>query len=247
MRTCYLKTFHPRHTYRFTEPLQFPDSDTEVLLRDSMNVYASQHQGVCIGPWLEDRLTNLIESWFPAWCCSHAQLTADDEFSLQSRSWDIVLHKPISEELNYPPPAYPGGSYPLIPKSLVAAVIDSKGYLTPSGLRKYCVQTAYDITCSSSISQFAFIGEAIPKILFCFTSTVNHSEFSTQGFLLPVNGTLLFHTHKYLAPPRVHPVGESDPPPTGRLTRPALPPCVPLRSIAAPASLAINPLSATLH
>jgi hypothetical protein len=171
--------FQPRHVYKFSNENQFPDKDTETLLRDAMAVYASQYQGVCIGPWLEDRLRHQINLWFPEWSCSHAQITADDNFDLQSRSWDIVLHRPPPPELGYPPSAYPNGSFPLIPKSQVAAVVDSKGLLTPSGLRKYCAQVAYDRSCASSTTQFNLIGGAIPKILFCFTSTTTHQSLSS--------------------------------------------------------------------
>ena len=173
-----MKRFEPRHTYRFTNAESFPDAETETLLRESMAMCASQYQGVCIGPWLEDRLRHCIQLWFPEWSCSHAQLTDDNDFDRQSRSWDIVLHKPVPSGHGYPPPAYPNGSYPLIPKSLVAAVIDSKGLLSPSGLRKYCAQLTYDAPGDNSIRQFDFIGGKIPKILFCFTSTSTHEDFS---------------------------------------------------------------------
>ena len=73
-----------------------PDADdTLALLRDAQAVWSNVLQGmVPVGDWLQARIAHLIRGWIGYdWCISHGQVFDPVDRDLQSRSWDLIIHR----------------------------------------------------------------------------------------------------------------------------------------------------------
>ena len=146
------------------------DLETLMLVDDFAAVYRSVFQGVMIGDWLEARVMRLIKKWLPDWRLSHAQIIDPTMPDLQSRSWDIVVHRPVPSELHLPPPAYEDEGYPLLPKALCCAAIDCKGrYDTP---QTYARKTAFNVINTAITPQLEILSPTVTPILFIMASTL---------------------------------------------------------------------------
>ena len=103
--------FTPRHNFQLDEN-GLRDEESLSLLRDAQAVWRSLYQGMLPeGNWLEDRVGWLVEQWLPGWQVSHAQVADLQDLALQSRSWDLTIHRPDLAELGLPPAARPDGRY----------------------------------------------------------------------------------------------------------------------------------------
>ena len=133
----------------------------------------------------------MIRKWLPSWVCSHAQIADPNLPSIQSRSWDIVVHKPVPAEWGYPNPSTPYGGYPLIPKSLCCAVIDSKGNLDCAKLRKYCRQPAFNVDRTCLTRQLDFLDQGIMPIAFLVTAWESHESIAAEARNCGINAYVL--------------------------------------------------------
>ena len=157
----------PQHTYEIDYD-GVTDPETLALVDDFAAMYRSVYQGAMIGAWLEDRIQLLIEGWLPEWCLSHAQILDAEHPDLQSRSWDIVVHKPVPPEMRLPPPSRRNHGYPLVPKDLCCAAIDTKGrYDQP---REYARKRAFNTTNDATIPQLTLLAPTVEPILLILAS-----------------------------------------------------------------------------
>lgn len=156
------------------------DSDTLIFTKDTMAVYGSLYQGMPpLGEWIQTRVAHLIHEWLPGWSTSHGQIADEDTPGIQSRSWDIIIHRPIPASRRYPPPASPTGPYPLVPKDLCCAVVDTKGrYNTP---KKYAEATAFDLPNKCKMKQLDFLGPKILPVLFIIASNFTPDRVEAEG------------------------------------------------------------------
>jgi hypothetical protein len=81
--------------------------------------------------------------------------------------------------LALPPPATPSGPWPLVPKHLCCAVVDTKGrYDTP---RKYAQAVAFDMRHDSDVPQLQFLGDGITPCLLVMASSGCPSTIREAG------------------------------------------------------------------
>lgn len=161
-------TDRPQHQYDIN-PTGVTDQDTLMLVEDFAAMYRAVYQGAMIGDWLEARVMLLIKKWLPGWRLSHAQIIDPALPDLQSRSWDIVVHRPVPREMHLPPPAYGDEGYPLLLKELCCAAIDCKGrYDTP---QIYAGKTAFNVTNTATTPQLEILSPTVEPILFIMAST----------------------------------------------------------------------------
>ena len=172
-----MKHLTPTHQYEL-DPNGIEDSFTNGLCLDAIKVGSSSMKGQVIGLWLEARVSALVAQWLPNWVCSHAQITDANDTTMQSRTWDVVVHRPIPTGFGYPPPSHPPHGYPLVPKHLCCALINVKGNLSPSQLRAAMNEPAYQGTEDSTIKQMDYLGPDLPKIYLCFTSYASERAMS---------------------------------------------------------------------
>lgn len=167
----------PRHKYDI-EPNGVTDPETRTLCDEAIEVTAGSLHGFVYAPWLEARVTLLIQQWLPGWSCSHSQLTKRDDQSVQSRSWDIVVHK-------VPPSGWPAAStpphgYPLLPMELCCAAINVKTNFSPAGIKAATKEPAYgqdERGDSTDVqSQISFLQPEVPLIFFCLTAYGTHDR-----------------------------------------------------------------------
>lgn len=175
-----MKTFTPLHKYE----LQFngvSDAYTVKLAEDTLSVYRSLYQGMApIGEWIQTRVACLIREWLPKeWITSHGQIADAYTPEIQSRSWDIIVHRPIPKSRGYPPPASSNGPYPLVPKDLCCAVVDTKGrYNTP---KKYAEAKAFDLPNKCNTKQLDFLGPNILPVLFIIATNHSPDRVEAEG------------------------------------------------------------------
>ena len=174
-----MKKYKPVLNYQLNEN-GVTDSNTLTLMRDTMAVYGSLYQGMPpLGEWIQTRVAHLIREWLPGWSTSHGQIADEDTPEIQSRSWDIIIHRPIPASRGYPPPASPTGPYPLVPKDLCCAVVDTKGrYNTPG---KYAEATAFDLPNKCKMNQLDFLGPEILPVLFIIASNFTPDRVEAEG------------------------------------------------------------------
>jgi hypothetical protein len=143
-------------------------------------MYRSLYQGMApAGEWIQTRVATLVRGWLPDWEVSHGQIADLGNPSIQSRSWDLVIHRSIPESWGVPPPASPSGPWPLVPKELCCAVVDTKGrYNTP---RDYAKKTVFNLDLTADLPQLEFLGPAIVPILFIVASTNSPDTVEAAG------------------------------------------------------------------
>ncbi len=156
------------------------DQETDRLVRDLVAVESSAHQTmVIIGPWFEARVAYLVRQWLPdGWTTSGpSQIFDPDRPGLRSRSWDVVVHR--SPLTGLPPEAFPGAGYPLLPKSDVAVVIDTKTHFSTP--REYAAKPIFNLMNDATEPQFALLGPKITKILFIARSDRSSESLAEEG------------------------------------------------------------------
>lgn len=165
--------YQPRHLYEIDLD-GVSDNETVELCRNAMAVTAGSLHGFVYGPWLEARISRLVQECLPEWQCSHSQLTGLDDQSLQSRSWDVVVHRP--PPAGWPPASHPPNGYPLLPTACCCAAVNVKGNFSPAGLRRAAREPAYEDTGDSTRTQMDYLGPHVPVIFFCFTAYASHAH-----------------------------------------------------------------------
>lgn len=172
-----IKAFEPIHSFQLHEN-RVTDADTLAFARDTLAVYRSLYQGMApLGEWIQTRVASLVRQWLPGWVTSHGQVADPENRAIQSRSWDIIVHRPIPPSWGCPPPASISGPWPLVPKELCCAVIDTKGrYNTP---REYASKSALDLPNQCQVKQLAFLGPRILPVLFIVAS--NHAPATVEA------------------------------------------------------------------
>lgn len=184
----------PQHIVE-VDPNGVTDRETLQLVNDFACVYRSMFQGATLGPWLENRVQLLIEGWLPGWCLSLAQIVDPQRPDLQSRSWDIVVHKPVPSEMDFPPPSRPYRGYPLLPKYLCCAAIDTKSrYNQP---RDYARLPAFNITNDAIVPQLALLAPTIAPILFIFASTYEEEAVKAAAWESGMSAFVLVKAHDF--------------------------------------------------
>lgn len=137
----------------------------------------------------------LIKKWLPDWRFSLAQIIDPAITNLQSRSWDIVVHRPVPPEMHLPPPAYEDERYPLLPKELCCAAIDYKGrYNTP---QLYAGKKAFDVTNTASTPQLDILAPTIAPILFIMASTLPEHTIVARAKEHGLNAFVLVHARDH--------------------------------------------------
>jgi hypothetical protein len=174
-----MNRFQQIHDYRLTKGC-LSDPETLTLMEDTADVYRSLHQGMApIGEWIQARMAMLVRSWLPEWHVSHGQIAELEQPDIQSRSWDLIIHRSIPKSLGFPPAASPQGPWPLVPKDLCCAVIDTKGqYNTP---KKYAEKTVFNSDLSGQLSQIEFLKPQITPVLLILTSTLQPATVEIAG------------------------------------------------------------------
>ena len=171
-----LPKFKPPHDYALIEG-DVTDPETLNLVRDALAVYRGLFQGmVPVGTWLEARVETLVREWLPEWEVSHAQVVDLERQEIQSRSWDLVVHKPVPEELGLPPPAKPGRGWALVPRHLCCAVVDVKGRFD-AGLR-YAEASAFNVENTCDIPQLKLLGPGVLAAVLAITSAAEPQTLS---------------------------------------------------------------------
>ena len=175
-----MKQFNPVLNHRLDQN-GVTDEDTIRFATDTQAVYRSLYQGMApIGEWIQTRVSYLVRQWMPGWVTSHGQIEDQHNSTIQSRSWDIIVHRPIRDDSwNYPPPASPSGPWPLVPKELCCAVIDTKGrYDTPGD---YAKKPVFDLHMTPDRPpQLQFLRPIVP-ILFIVASTYPPETVEAAG------------------------------------------------------------------
>lgn len=175
-----MKAFTPPHKYELRRN-GVSDANTVKLAEDTLVVYRSLYQGMApIGEWIQTRVACLIREWLPEeWITSHGQIADVDTPEIQSRSWDIIVHRPIPKSRGYPPPASSNGPYPLVPKDLCCAVVDTKGrYNTP---KKYAEAKAFNPPNNCNTKQLDFLGQNILPVLFIMATSRSPDRVEAEG------------------------------------------------------------------
>ena len=156
------------------------DLEVDEIISDLVAVESSVHQSmVIVGPWFEGRISAIIRACLPSgWTTSGpAQIFDPSRPGVRSRSWDIVVHKKSLRGL--PPEASPGAGHPLLPKSAVAAVIDTKtSFSTP---KAYASQPLFNLMNDSNEPQFTLLGNGIRKIVLAARSERSPESLKREG------------------------------------------------------------------
>ncbi len=145
---------------------EIDDQDTLAFWSDLQRVMDSVHQGMSIvGPWMEARVKVMIRGWLPdGWAVSGpSQIFCPTRPGYRSRSWDVVVHRSLSERSDLPPAASAETGFPLIPKEAVRVVIDSKTNF--SNPREYADLTVFNLANNATERQTDFLGPEIVKVL----------------------------------------------------------------------------------
>jgi hypothetical protein len=174
-----MQTFAPIHSLELHEN-GVTDSDTLDFTRDTRAMYRSLYQGMApVGEWIQSRVACLVREWLPGWMTSHGQIADLGKPTVQSRSWDIIVHRPIPDSWGFPPPASPSGPWALVPKELCCAVVDTKGrYNTP---RDYAKKPVFDLYLTPDRPpQLPFLHPIVP-ILFIIASTYAPETVEAAG------------------------------------------------------------------
>jgi hypothetical protein len=173
------------------------EPETARLLSDLLQVWNSVHQGMpVIGPWMEARLIHMIRGWVgKGWCVSGpTQVCFPGEPDLRSRSWDIVIHRPVPN--GYPPEAAPGAGYPLVPLEAVQVVIDTKtNFNAPA---TYSAQACFNLMNDCSVSQVEALGDGVTKLVLAATSSRGADSMLREG---AAHGVPTFAMARYSASP----------------------------------------------
>jgi hypothetical protein len=151
------------------------DASTIRFIEDVVSVYNSTYQGLPIyGAWLEARLAAMIQEWLPHCSVSYSQISDPNDYTIQSRTWDIAIHKEVTEA-GYPPPATPGAypGFPLVPKDKCSVVIDVKGEFNAGEMKKYAEQVAFNRMNNCSVRQLDFLGDSITPYIIVIGATGN--------------------------------------------------------------------------
>ena len=160
--------------------------ETLNLVHDVRDVWCSLYQGMpVIGPWLEQRISWLIKSWLPDWQVSSGQIFDPDQPNIRSRSWDIIVHKKPLKYLYLPPQAYPGSGYPLVPKNLCCAVIDSKNNF--SDVVEYANKSVFNLMNDAKEKQLDFLGNSISTCIFACMSSSSPRSIEVKGSEVGLN------------------------------------------------------------
>ena len=173
------------------------DGETGRLLADYMHVAKSVHQGMPIcGPWFEERIRAVLSARMPAgWQVSGPSQVFDPHRpELRTRSWDLVVHG--EPDCDLPPPASANSGYPLLPRRLVAAVIDTKTMFTD--VARYCGQTAFDIRNACEVPQFELLGPTVAKTVLAASSTTSAETLRALG---RDHGAQVFSLSRFFAGP----------------------------------------------
>ena len=174
-----MKAFKPPHIMEL-HANGISDGDTIGFMEDTLAVYRSLYQGMApIGEWIQTRVSRIIRGWLPGWTTSHGQIADESTPQIQSRSWDIIIHKPVPKSRGYPPPASPDGPYPLVPRDLCCAVVDTKGRYETPGI--YSKAVAFDLLNQCKIRQLDFLGPQIVPILFIVASRSTAEAIEAKG------------------------------------------------------------------
>ena len=178
--TKYMKAFTPLHKYELQRN-GVSDANTVKFAEDTLAVCRSLYQGMApIGEWIQTRVACLIREWrSEEWITSHGQIADVSTPEIQSRSWDIIVHRPIPKSRGYPPPASSNGPYPLVPKDLCRAVVDTKGRYTPP--KKYAEAKAFDLPNKCNTKQLDFLGSNILPVLFIMATTHSPARVEAEG------------------------------------------------------------------
>lgn len=165
-----------------------PDAgDTLALLQDARAVWSSVFQGmVPVGDWLQARIAHLVRAWIGGdWQISHGQVFDPANHDLQTRSWDLIIHRrppndyALPDGSRLPPAATKNGPWVLLPKHLCAAVIDTKGrYDTP---RLYAAASALNQRNDSTIPQLDLLAPYIRPALLILASTRKPVQVMREG------------------------------------------------------------------
>jgi len=156
------------------------EPETRRLMSDLLQVWNSVHQGMpVIGPWMEARLIHMIRDWIgERWCISGpTQVYFPDQPDLRSRSWDIVIHRPVPA--GYPPEAAPGAGYPLVPINAVRVVIDTKSNFSNPAV--YAAQACFNQMNDSSVRQIDALGNGVTKLVLAATSSRSCASVLREG------------------------------------------------------------------
>lgn len=173
------------------------EPETARLLSDLLQVWNSVHQGMpVIGPWMEARLIHIIRGWVGKdWCVSGpTQVCFPGEADLRSRSWDIVIHRPLPT--GYPPEAAPGAGYPLVPLEAVQVVIDTKTNFNAPAI--YAAQACFNRMNDCSVSQVEALGDGVTKLVLAATSSRGADSLLREG---AAHGVQTFVMARYSASP----------------------------------------------
>lgn len=163
------------------DPNSVEDPATIELLAAARSAWSQLFQGMApAGDWLQARIAYLVRGWIGAdWCISHGQVFDPTNRDRQTRSWDLVIHRRIPDDLGLPPPATPDGPWVLIPRGLCAAAIDTKGrYDTP---RIYAQSVAFNDMNNSTTRQLDLLLPDVKPALFILATTRNPIAVMTEG------------------------------------------------------------------
>jgi hypothetical protein len=163
------------------ETRSIDDAATLSLVSDARSAWSQVFQGMApLGDWLQARVAFLIRQWIgPDWHTSHGQVFDPKSRERQTRSWDLIIHRRVPDNLDLPPPATPDGPWVLIPKGLCAAVIDTKGrYDTP---RVYSEAPAFNDDNDNTTPQLDLLVPDVKPALFILATTRDPVKVMAEG------------------------------------------------------------------
>ena len=163
------------------DPDLIDDTATIDLLTEARSAWSQVFQGMApLGDWLQARIADLVRGWIGAdWCISHGQVFDPTNRDRQTRSWDLVIHRRVPNDLGLPPPATPDGPWVLIPRGMCAAAIDTKGrYDTP---RIYAQSVAFNDMNNSTTPQLDLLLPDVKPALFILATTRDPVAVMAEG------------------------------------------------------------------
>lgn len=159
---------------------EITDEETLAFWRDFQLVFSSCLQGMTIiGFWMETRMKLVVRKWLPPnWHVSGpSQIYDPKRPELRSRSWDLVVHRKPERPL--PPPASQELGYPLLPREIVSAVVDTKtSFSDPAA---YSRQSVFNLANDAHEPQLDFLGSDITKIIFAAASPLAAQSLYEAG------------------------------------------------------------------
>ena len=171
------------------------DQETINFARDLRSVWSCTLQNMPIlGPWLEEYVRSLIQSWTPNAVMANGQIYRQEQLELRSRSWDIILCKHSSLEVSFPAAASSNSAPPLVSLSDAVAVIDTKTNFLD--VTKYASQPVFNWLNDATMPQLEFLGERLPKIIFACSTSGNPAALEEKGREL---GIFVFVLGRYIA------------------------------------------------